>query len=338
MDPLSQASIGAAAAALLSRRGTVRQAIVVGALAGAAPDLDVLIRSDVDPLLSLEYHRHFTHALLFAPVVGLVVAGLFKLLFFWKRWRYKELATFAVLGALTHGLLDACTSYGTLLYLPFSGHRESWDIISIIDPIFTLPLALLTVIAFAWRKPGFAKVAIILCLSYLCFGVLQRSRAIAYCSELARQRGHVAVEQLTARPSFGNTILWRIVYRVEDTYYVDAVQLAPFASPTHYAGESVQAYTIEDRRLVLEDTSVLAADVERFRFFSQDYLYLNPEDHTVVGDLRYAMFPNSIQPLWGVRVVAERSDSHTEFVTFRDPSQRSFDRLWQMILGRSLSD
>ena len=40
------------------------------------------------------------------------------------------------MGAITHGLIDACTSYGTLLYWPISHHRESWDIISIIDPIF----------------------------------------------------------------------------------------------------------------------------------------------------------------------------------------------------------
>lgn len=336
MDPLSQASLGAATAALFSRRGNVRQAIIVGALAGAAPDLDVLIRSDTDPLLSLVYHRHFTHALLFAPFLGLVVAGLFKLLFFWKKWRYQNLALFAVVGALTHGLLDACTSYGTLLYLPFSDHRESWDIISIVDPIFTLPLALMTVISFAWRKPLLAKVVFAFCMLYLCFGVVQRERAQAFARKLANERGHQEITQLAARPSFGNTILWRVVYRVGDVYHVDAVQLAPFGEPTHYAGDSVSAYTVADRISVLEDGSVLAGDIERFRFFSQDYLYLYPEDGTVAGDLRYAMFPDSIQPLWGIRINLEDPNSHTEFIYFRDPSKRSFDRIWQMILGRPL--
>ena len=45
---------------------------MLGALAGAAPDLDVLIRSETDPLLALQYHRHFTHALLIAPLIGLL--------------------------------------------------------------------------------------------------------------------------------------------------------------------------------------------------------------------------------------------------------------------------
>ena len=70
MDPLSQASIGAAAAQALSRRTNLRTALWVGALGGFLPDADILIRSSEDPLLSLEYHRHFTHALVFIPLVA----------------------------------------------------------------------------------------------------------------------------------------------------------------------------------------------------------------------------------------------------------------------------
>ena len=174
MDPLTQASIGAAAAAIVCRKAETRHALLLGALAGAAPDLDVLIRSETDPLLALEYHRHFTHALLIAPLIGLLVAVLFKGLFFWKHYPYRRLALFGMMGAITHGLIDACTSYGTLLYWPISHHRESWDIISIIDPIFTLPLVLFTVIAFVFRRPRFAQYAVALCLIYLSLGTYQQ--------------------------------------------------------------------------------------------------------------------------------------------------------------------
>ena len=40
---------------------------------------------------------------------------------------------------LTHPLLDAHTAYGTQLFWPFSDERFAWSIISIIDPLFTLP-------------------------------------------------------------------------------------------------------------------------------------------------------------------------------------------------------
>lgn len=333
MDPLTQASLGAAAAALFSRGRNVRRAIIVGATAGAAPDVDVLIRSATDPLLALEYHRHFTHALLFAPVIGLLVAALFKGLFFWKRWPYRELALFGVVGALTHGLLDACTSYGTLLYLPISSHRESWDIISIIDPIFTLPLFLLTVCAFAWRRPQFARVVFGFCMLYLCFGMYQRERAQDFALSLAEERGHQPL-QLTARPSFGNTVLWRLVYRQGDQYYVDAVRILPFRPAIHYPGASVPAFKPEDTHELLPAESTLARDVERFRFFSQGYLYQVPSE-PVVADLRYSMFPDSVEPLWGIMVMPQAAEDHAEMVYFRDPSQRSFDRLWRMIQGES---
>ena len=66
MDPLSQAAIGAAAAQSGSKASTMRHALWIGALAGMAPDLDVLIQSNTDPLLALEYHRQFTHSLFFS--------------------------------------------------------------------------------------------------------------------------------------------------------------------------------------------------------------------------------------------------------------------------------
>jgi hypothetical protein len=44
-------------------------------------------------------------------------------------------------GYLPHPLLDACTSYGTHLWLPFSQHREAWNLIAVVDPLFTLLLA-----------------------------------------------------------------------------------------------------------------------------------------------------------------------------------------------------
>ncbi|MGB0415639.1 MAG: metal-dependent hydrolase [Coraliomargarita sp.] len=332
MDPLTQASLGAAAAALASRNHSVRRALIVGAVAGAAPDLDVLIGSGTDPLLSLQYHRHFTHALLFVPVVAVLVAGLFKLIAFKRDWPFKQLLLFASLGALSHGLLDACTSYGTLLYLPFSNHRESWDIISIIDPLFTAPLVLLLVIAFLLKRPRPAHLALMLCSLYLTFGYIQRERAQHYAIHLAESRG-LRAESVTARPSFANTILWRIVVLAEGSYYVDAVWLMPFREPKLYSGDTVAQSDISK---YATPGTVLANDIERFDHFSQSYLYEVPGMDSVLGDLRYAIFPNSIEPLWGIRFDPDQPDQHVEMAYFREASKPAFSRLWAMIRGRTL--
>ena len=336
MDPLTQASLGAAVAVAASARGQTRWAVFIGAVAGAAPDLDVLIRSSSDPLLGLQYHRHFSHALIMAPLIGLCIATLFKWLFARSGVSFQQFARYAVLGALTHGLLDACTSYGTMLYWPFSQYRESWDLISVIDPIFSLPLACLTLFAFAWRQPRFAQVALIVCALYLGFCGLQQSRASRVAEQLAAERGHQP-DRYTIRPSFGNSVLWRMIYRFEGRYYVDAVWIAPGAVPRLYAGRSVKQFGLEDAAAHVDPDSVMGRDIERFRFFSQGYLYQHPADVQVLGDVRYAMWPDSVVPLWGIRINPASADLHAEMVTFRDPSKPSRDRLWEMIQGRDVA-
>lgn len=336
MDPLTQVSLGAAVAVAVSSRDQARWAVLIGGVAGAAPDLDVLIRSAENPLLALQYHRHFSHALIVAPLIGLCVAMLFKLVMFRSKLPFRQCALFGVLGALTHGLLDACTSYGTMLYWPFSDYRESWDLISVIDPIFTLPLAFLTLFAFAWRRPRFAQVALALCALYFGFCGLQRTKATLVAEQLAAERDHQP-ELYSIRPSFGNTMLWRMIYRFEGRYYVDATWIAPGAEPRLYEGQSVEVFTVEDAAGRIEAESVLRRDIERFRFFSQGFLYLHPDDPLVVGDVRYAMWPDSVVPLWGIRIDPAKVDEHTEMVHYRDPSKPSRDRLWQMIQGRDVA-
>ena len=45
------------------------------------------------------------------------------------------------LGYFAHPLLDACTSYGTHLWLPFSREPAAWNLVAVFDPAFTLLLA-----------------------------------------------------------------------------------------------------------------------------------------------------------------------------------------------------
>ena len=77
MGPLSQATIGAAVAQSVIKKANIARIGLIGALAGIAPDLDVLIQSSTDPLLQLEYHRQFTHSLMFIPIGAAICAVVF---------------------------------------------------------------------------------------------------------------------------------------------------------------------------------------------------------------------------------------------------------------------
>ena len=119
MDPISQGALGGALSQSIANKENIARITLIGCLAGMAPDLDVLIQSTTDPILFLEYHRQFTHSLIFIPVGSLIVAGaLYPIM--QNALNFKTVYLASALGYLTHGLLDACTSYGTLLFWPFS--------------------------------------------------------------------------------------------------------------------------------------------------------------------------------------------------------------------------
>ena len=114
MDPITQGVIGATFAQQPSKKNTVLLATLLGFLSGLAPDLDILIRSDQDPLLALEFHRQFTHSLLFIPIGGLICSTVFYYLFTKKNgMTFLDSYIYSTIGYATHGLLDSCTSYGT---------------------------------------------------------------------------------------------------------------------------------------------------------------------------------------------------------------------------------
>ena len=238
MDPLSQGTVGAAFAQSIANKNNIIKISIIGFLAGLAPDLDILIRSENDPILFLEYHRQFSHSLFFIPFGSLIVALLIFPLFK-KSMSFKTIYRASFLGYATHGLLDACTSYGTLLFWPFSNERITWNNISIIDPLFTIPVLILIGIAIKTRKRIFSFFAIGWIIFYLSLGFIQYDRALSAAIKLAELRGHVA-ERITLKPSFGNLILWKSIYQYEETFYVDAIRT--LQSTTWCLGENIRMF------------------------------------------------------------------------------------------------
>ena len=73
MDPCTQGLLGSVLSASFAKKKQLKIAIISGGIGGIAPDLDILINSSNDPLLFIEYHRHFTHSVFFAPFGGMIV-------------------------------------------------------------------------------------------------------------------------------------------------------------------------------------------------------------------------------------------------------------------------
>lgn len=333
MDPFTQGALGAVLPAALARRRRVRVAAAVGFPAGMAADLDVLIRSQTDPLLFLEYHRQFTHSLLFVPIGGLLVAAAIHLLL--RRWTgigFKETWFYATLGYATHGLLDAATSYGTLLLWPFDDARVAFDVISIVDPLFTLPIALLLAVGAVRRSPGAARLAVVWAALYVGAGTVQREAAEAVARDLARERGHEPV-RLTVKPSFANLVVWRSIYEADGRFHVDAVR--PWFSRDVIEGASVATLDVPEAFPWLDPSSRQARDIERFSWFSDGWVAKADDGGDRVIDVRYAFLPMAIAPLWSIRLDRDAPPAdHVRFETHREGAGRRLRALVDLILGR----
>ena len=238
----------------------------------------------------------------------------------------------SLLGYATHGLLDACTSYGTQLFWPFSNERVTWNNISIVDPLFTIPVVILVVIAIKTKKKIFSFFSIGWIIFYLSLGFIQYERALLAAVELAQVRGH-SPERLTLKPSFGNLILWKSIYQHKETFYVDAIRAAQ--SSTWCTGESIRVFDYQYHLPNLEKESQQKKDIERFRWFSQDYLGYDKE-RNIVTDVRYSMIPNQIAPMWGLMIDEQRGvNDHAIWWTSRSLDQSQIDLFKNMLKGRN---
>lgn len=319
MDPFTQGIFGSLFAQAGTRRSHIRTAAAVGFVGGMAPDLDVLIRSSADSLLAIEYHRHFTHALAFAPAAAMLVA-----LVTWpvvSRLRpdvkFARVFVWSLLGVASHGLLDAMTSYGTRLLWPFSDERVAWNVISVIDPLFSVPLAILLGIAVWKRSRRGARIAALWAIFYLVIGALQQHRAEQIVTHWADEAGIDAI-RVVAKPSFANLVLWRGLVDDGERMHIVAVRILPGRQGLVWRGSVVPHYN----KTAWLDDSRLARDLRRFRHFSDDWLFryysYDDPDGAFVGDLRYAIDPASARPLWGIRL---NPDQPAAAVRFERPNR-----------------
>jgi len=327
MDNVTHAALGIAAGIAVHRRGgSVSAAAVAALLAAEAPDLDVFLRASDDPLVAFRWHRHFTHSFAFMPVWALLSAWLTSL--FFRRshnvgWR--ELFLPGLVGALTHLLCDACTSYGTMLLWPFDHGRYAWDCLPIIDLFATLPVLVLAILAWKQAAPRLAVYGLVWFTSYALLGVWQHARAeTALRQWFASQQVTRRPERVAVKPTALNLVVWRCVWLEDGKWHTAAVRVMPFAAPQVIIGETRTALTPQSPGLPAAGSpaAVIIADFSRF---TQDWNSFTVDGSAVlIGDIRFGMLPTSARPLWSVRcepsvpstVVMDRSLNPGDWIRF----------------------
>jgi inner membrane protein len=122
---ITHAFLGATSIGVFNDRKKLLKFGVLGAICSAVPDLDAIGFNYGVPYGSFWGHRGFTHSLIFAVLLCLLVMTVIfrEHHLFSKRWWLLCFGLFAI--AASHGLLDALTNggCGVALFSPFDNTR-----------------------------------------------------------------------------------------------------------------------------------------------------------------------------------------------------------------------
>lgn len=221
MDSVTQIVLGAAVGEAVLGKKIGNKAMLLGAIAGTIPDLDVLSSHFTDTVTALEIHRGFTHSIFFSVVFGLFFGWLLSL---WdKRAGLKEWWWFWFLCFVTHPLLDAQTTWGTQLFWPLD-LRVAFKNIFVIDPLYTLPFLVFLIWAMLQKRGSvkrrkFNNLGLIVSSAYLLLTLILKG--ITYIKfETALKDQNIVYSALETKPSPLNTILWTAHVETRDAFLI----------------------------------------------------------------------------------------------------------------------
>lgn len=300
MDPPTHGLLGAVIGQAFFARTLGRRALGWGAVLNMLPDLDVLMIPAVGGLAEWRYHRTATHGFAVLAVAG-VAAG-------WALWRRhgggnrRTWMALALVSLLAHPLVDAFTTYGTVLWWPYP-RRYAWDAVPIVDLFFTGSLLIALVLGALWRaRPRRVAVAGAAALAFLalyeCYGLYLNARVEREARRQALALGR-RPDDVHAYPILLLPWLRRVVVREgpgQDVGWISA-----------WSPRRVEWYTLPSARGPLVDEARQLGDVRMFEWFAMGQTRpmverREGEQWVEIDDLRYG-FPHDPQHgVWGVRV------------------------------------
>jgi inner membrane protein len=337
MDSITHLFLGGAIAAAMAPAKYRRQAILAGAAINTLPDIDVipLFALSNDPVVHLTWHRAATHSLLVLPFVAWALWWLLKSR--WtpvreepRRWFWLILVTL-----LAHPLIDAFTVYGTQLLWPLPVPPAMWSSLFIIDPLFTLPLAVACLLAWVWNEEARAAKALsaglLLSALYLSWSIVAKVEVDRIADQALAAQGLQDAPRFSTPMPF-NTLLWRVVVLTPDGFLEGERSLVADRGQMQF-----HAYR-SDANALSEVANF--PQVVRLLWFNHHFMKAEQRDgQLVLSDLRMGAEPD-----YSFRfAVAERSGAawrEIPVAQLRWPWQASrrlpdmWHRIWTPTLGR----
>jgi inner membrane protein len=198
------------------------QYVVVGLVAGAFPDIDVVARQ-VSDLAYLRHHRGITHSVLMWPLWSLLLSGLLASAFAATRrarhgWKSLYLVVAAAIAIHIAG--DWITQFGTMLLEPFSDARFGLGTTFIIDLTLSGLILAGLLLAALWplrRWPAATALAAV--VVWVGVSWVGKQEAITAGEAYARAQGLVGAE-VDAIPRPASPFNWTVTVREGERFHV----------------------------------------------------------------------------------------------------------------------
>ena len=222
MDSLTQALLGAQTFALVKDKAIGKKSLLIGALAGTIPDLDVLISPFFNEIQLLSFHRSVSHSVVFAIIMSYILALIFHYRYE-KKHKFRSWYIAFFLAIFTHSILDYFTTFGIKILSPFNDKIFSINSIHTLEPIYTGVLLIGTLIL-GFRKYAFAeglkviRITLILSTVYLAWSVVSKQITLKKFEKVLQEK-NIEIEKIMISPTPMNTLLWHCIAKTKDGFY-----------------------------------------------------------------------------------------------------------------------
>lgn len=282
MDSMTQAALGAAIGGAVLGRRLGRKALLIGAVLGTLPDLDVALDYG-DAVANVTEHRGFSHSLFVLTGLATLLAVLCARLAPSKAISLPHWWCFFTLALITHPLLDALTTYGTQLFWPLDLRPAAWPIIFIIDPLYTLPLLFALAVALISQRVRKACTwGLAISSVYL---VMATGAKLLVEQRLTPALAEQGLEgaPLLIQPTPFNIVLWRATVINGDRYYESLISV--------FDGDRQPHFEPLIRHADLEEIALASPQGQRLNWFAGPFLryqtrLLDGKETLIATDIR----------------------------------------------------
>lgn len=330
MDSLTHIVLGAATGEAILGKKVGNKALVWGAIAGSFPDFDVAITHLYEPVKSLFVHRGFSHSLVFAAIISLLLGWTISRIH--KGASFKDWIWMSLLAVLIHSGIDCLNTYGTGLLEPFSSVRLAFDSLGIIDLLFLIPILAFMLIATLSkqyssirRKLSFATLTF--SLLYLTFSVINKMSIERKIEQMLKEE-RIEYTRLKTSPLPITNFLW-LVLAEDSTGYHYGYYSNFDKEPIHLKYIERQEYNLKELRS--------SETVKNLIRFTDDFYVVRKDsvNSTWLYDLRFGSMAFDDEDAWFVFSFKIEGDELSPTISRSHPNRsfgsKTFLNYWKRV-------